>query len=266
MKRRQLNATAALLSLGLGPCLSTSMAQALQRKDAGGEPATPGLHGFSEHLPPLNFQRPGEAPSGFAVELLRMIAEQAKLPLTMEVMPWPRAASSAAARPGSVLFSLTRQPEREQHFKWLGPISERRIVVYRLSARTEVKASDIRHLNGHKLGVVRESAAAQLLLSAGLRPDVELEVALDDASNLRKLLAGRMDLLVMLDWAAAWNLQQMKLPFATLQPVFELDSSKSYWYGLHPDTRPALQQTLQTALDQIKRDGRYAALRQQYFR
>jgi len=259
MKRRQITA-AGLLGASLGPWLSS-----LSGAAAAADPTVLTLHGFSEHLPPLNYQRPGEPPSGFAVDLLRLVAEQANLPVEIEIMPWPRASNSAAAQPGSLLFSLTRQPERERKYKWLGPISERRVVVYRLSKRNEVKASDIHHLNGHKLGVVRDSAAAKMLLAAGLRPDAELEIALDDASNLRKLLAGRMDLLVMLDWAAAWNLQQLKLPFSTLEPVFELDRSKSYWYGLHPQTSPALQQRLQAALDQIKRDGRYVALRQQYF-
>jgi polar amino acid transport system substrate-binding protein len=45
----------------------------------------------------------------------------------------------------------------------------------------------------------------------------------------------------------------------------ELDTTRSYWYGLRPDADPALVKRLQAALDAIKRDGRYERLRQRYF-
>lgn len=57
----------------------------------------------------------------------------------------------------------------------------------------------------------------------------------------------------------------MKLPYATLQPVMEQDNSRSYWYGLRADAKPALVRRLQSELDALKRDGRYERLRQRYF-
>jgi len=113
--------------------------------------------------------------------------------------------------------------------------------------------------------VVRESATARQLLAEGFSPDKELEFAADDASNLRKLLAGRMEYIMLLDWAAAWNLRQLGLPYAMLQAVLDYDVSKSYWYGMHVQTDTALLQRLQAALSEIRRDGRYEQLRQRYF-
>lgn len=226
--------------------------------------AEPVLLGCTENLPPLNYQDES-GPQGFSVDLLRLLAAQAGLKLELQVLPWVRAMQTAEATPNSVLFSLTRTPEREAQFKWVGPISARRIVAYKLASRSDLILSDLHQLHGAKIGVVRESATARQLLAEGFRPGVELEWAADDASNLRKLLAGRMEYLMMLDWAAAWNLRQLNLPYATLQPVLDYDSSKSYWYGLRPDTDPALVRRLQAAFDILKRDGRYEQLRLRYF-
>jgi polar amino acid transport system substrate-binding protein len=224
------------------------------------------LQGFTENLAPLNYQDEGTGlPQGFSVELLRLLADEARLPCDIEVMPWQRAVQTAAQTPLSLLFSLTRTPERETQYQWLGPISPRRILVYRLGSRADVRPASLQQLKGLKLGVVRDSATATQLLAEGLRADAEIEWARDDASNIRKLLAGRMELLVMLDWAAAWHLRQLKLPYATLSPVMAHDVSKTYWYGLPPDTDPALLKRLQGALDKLKRDGRYEHLRQRYF-
>lgn len=226
--------------------------------------AEPVFTAFTENLPPLNYQDE-TGPQGFSVELLRMVAQQAALKLEVQVMPWVRAMQSAEATPNSILFSLTRTPEREALFKWVGPISARRIVVYKLASRSDLNLPELRQLQGAKIGVVRESATAKQLLAEGFKPGEELEFGLDDATNVRKLLAGRMEYVMLLDWAAAWNLRQLKLPYATLQAVLDYDTSKSYWYGLPPDTDAALVRRLQAALDATKRDGRYELLKLRYF-
>lgn len=224
------------------------------------------LHGFTENLAPLNYEdEVSGAARGFSVELLQLMAGELNLPLDIQVQPWPRAVQSVSQTANSLLFSLTRTPERESQFQWIGPISARRIMIYRLSQRSDVRLSSLQQLNGLKLGVVRDSATAKQLLAEGLRPEQEIEWARDDASNLRKLLAGRMALLVMLDWAAAWHLRQLHLPYTTLASVMPHDVSKTYWYGLPPDTDQALVRRLQAALDKLKRDGRYEQLRQRYF-
>ena len=252
MKRR------ACLALPALPALGALHATALAA------PGRPTLLGFTENLPPLNFQAES-GPQGFSVELLRLMAARAGLPLALEVLPWQRAVQMAEARPTSVLFSLTRTPEREAQFQWVGPIAQRRVLIYRLASRGDLRLSRLSELRALRIGVVRDSAADKQLQAQGLQPGIQLEQGLDDATNVRKLLAGRMAFIALLDWAAAWNTRQLKLPYATLQPVMELDTTRSYWYGLRPDADPALVKRLQAALDAIKRDGRYERLRQRYF-
>ncbi|MCH7342731.1 transporter substrate-binding domain-containing protein [Pelomonas sp. CA6] len=225
----------------------------------------PQLSGFTESLAPLNYEEHGQ-PRGFSVELLEMVAEQAGLKLSVQVLPWLRSVQMARGRPNSLLFSLTRTAEREDQYRWVGPISERRLLIYQMANQPALKLRSLDALGTRKLGVVRESAAARELQAAGLRPDRELELAQDDGSNLRKLLAGRMDLMLMLDWAAAWHLNRQGLSYNSLRVVMAHDVGKSYWYGLPPDTDPALVTRLQQALDQIRRNSRYERLRQRYFR
>jgi polar amino acid transport system substrate-binding protein len=226
--------------------------------------AAPALIGFTENLAPLNYQDE-QGPQGFSVELLRLMAARAGLPLEVQVLPWLRAMQMAEAQPGSLLFSLTRTPEREAQFQWVGPIAQRRILIYKLASRTDLHLSQLSDLGVLKIGVVRDSAADRQLQAAGLKPGTQLEHGLDDATNVRKLMAGRMEFVALLDWAAAWNMRQLKLPYATLQPVMEQDTDKSYWYGLRSDADPGLVRRLQAELDALKRDGRYERLRQRYF-
>lgn len=233
---------------------------------AGARPSPPvTLLGITENLPPLNYLDE-QGPQGFSVELLRLMAAQARLGLQLQVLPWARALQVAESSPHSVLFSLTRTPEREAQFQWVGPIAQRRILIYRLASRTDLTMQQFDELGGARIGVVRDSAADRSLQAAGLRPGIELEQGLDDATNMRKLLAGRMEYITLLDWAAAWNLRQLRLPYDTLKPVMEQDAARSYYYGLRPDADPDLVRRLQAALDQLRRSGRYEQLRQTFFR
>ncbi len=222
------------------------------------------LPAFTENFAPLSYLEGGEA-RGFSCELLRLMAAEAKLKVRIRVMPWKRAMLEAEAAPQSLLFSLVRLPEREARYRWVGPIVGRRMLIYRLSRRTEVQARRLADLRSLRVGVARNSAAAAQLVAAGLRPDANLELGLDDTNNLHKLLAGRMDAIVMLDWAVGWQLRRMGLPADTLTPLLPLDTSQAYWFGLPTGSAPSIARRLQQALDRLRQEGRYERLRSTWF-
>lgn len=231
------------------------------------------LQGFTEELPPLSFvsdtgaaNGPGfGAPMGFSVAVLRMMAKEAGLSIDIQVEPWVRAMKSAAQAENSILFSLVRTPKREPNFQWVGPITSRRISIYRLTKREHIKFAGLDQLKGLRIGAVRGSSAGDKMLEMGLASQGDIEWAKDDASNVRKLLASRMDLLVMLDWAVSWHLKDLNLSFSSVKEVGVFDDSQSYWFGLHKKLNPKYAIALQAALDHLKRDGRLAKMRARYF-
>ena len=222
------------------------------------------LQAFGENFAPLSYLD-GAEPCGFGCDLLRLMAAEAGLVLHISIAPWQRAVQDAAAHPASVLMPLVRLPERETRFRWVGPMAARRLLIYRLSRRNDIHATRLAGLRGLRVGVTRESAAAAQLIAAGLRPGTDLELGLDDSQNLRKLLAGRMDALVMLEGAAHWHLRKAGLPASTLAPVLPLDADQPYWYGLPADSDPDIARRLQDGLDLIRRDGRYGQLWRRWF-
>lgn len=223
------------------------------------------LLGVTENLAPLNYLDGGR-PRGFAVDLLKALAAGTGATLEVRVLPWPRALRVAEGHDHSLLFSLVRLPEREERYQWVGPIAPRRVFIYKLARRRDLQLSRLEDLGSARIGVVRDSATDRLLQAQGLRPGRELDQGLDDAANLRKLLAGRMEFVTLLDWAALWAMRQLKQPYATLEPVMELDPNRSYWYGLQPDADPSIARGLQAELDAMRRDGRYDRLHQRHFR
>ena len=217
---------------------------------------------YAEVLPPLNFAENGRV-GGFASELLRLMAADAGHTVQLELMPWVRAYRTVKQQPGSALYSIVRNPEREQLFRWVGPIAPRRIVVYTLATRPEVVVRKPADLLRYRHGVLAASSAASSLQQLGV-PAAQLEYGQSDEVNLKKLLLGRADTVLMLDWAMQWQRQQQQLDPARIRPLWTLDQRYQYWFAFNKNTDPAVLRSLQQALDRIKADGRLAALQRRY--
>ena len=222
-----------------------------------------GLTAYTEELPPLNYLQ-GQQVSGFASELLAAMASKAGLALKQQLLPWSRAYATVQTTPDSILFSTVRTPERENQFRWVGPIGRRHIYLYRLSQREDIRLTDSRQLGRWRVGTIFASASQKQLEQLGLRPGQEQDNAPDDASNLAKLRMGRVDMVAMLDWAMHWQLRQTGLPDNQIRPVALLDGQAQYWFALNRQTPDAVVNQLQNALDVLVRNGALKRLRQKY--
>ena len=123
----------------------------------------------------------------------------------------------------------------------------------------------------YRIGTTMESAATKNLIAQGFAVTSPqqamgpgLDLGLHDQMNLKKFMAKRFDLLVSLDWAAAFNAKNDGIAPDELQPALVLDESMAYWYGVNLQTDPEVVRKLNAALQRIKNDGRYQQLRLKY--
>lgn len=218
---------------------------------------------FCHALPPLSFEQDGQ-PTGLGVDLLRRMAELAGLELALAVQPRLRAEKSFLETPNSLLFPLARLPEREHRYRWVGPLLPRRVGIYRLSNRADIRWRGLQQLDGLRVGATAGTATLEQLQAEGLKPGKELEVSPSYDASVRKLLAGRMDLLVIGDLNIYWQLQLLREAPERIKEVAVLDAGTDYCFGLRLDADPALADALQRALDQLRRGGAVERLKQAY--
>jgi len=225
---------------------------------------------LTEALPPLNYEMNGKV-VGFSSELLDLMTRESGISISKKLLPWARAYELVTRQGNTLIYSMARTPERETLFQWVGPISARRILLYKLADRTDISIRTLDDARQYRIGVVRESAAAKGLLQQGFvlnGPQDALGPGLDlgphDESNMKKFIARRFDLLVSLDWAAAYNARNAGLGPDDYQAVWVLDESLSYWYGLNLGTDPEVARSLNAALQKLKNDGQYLLLKQKY--
>ncbi|MGL1861041.1 MAG: transporter substrate-binding domain-containing protein [Pseudodesulfovibrio sp.] len=147
---------------------------------------------FTEVIGDATYYVDGEL-TGSAVEVVREIKRRVGDKGEIQVVPWKRGYEAAKFDANVALFPTTRTPEREHLFHWIGPIQRIQWVLMRkagspINIHSLDDARKVRAI-GTYLGDARE----ELLKKKGF---TNLESASNIASSYRKLVLGRIDLVI----------------------------------------------------------------------
>lgn len=221
------------------------------------------LHVVTEKLPPLNYSEQAQA-QGYSVELVKLMLAHAKLQSNIQVLPWARAYQTALQQADTLIFSMTRLAEREHEFIWIGPLAPRLIYLYRVKQREDIALNQAADIHSYRIGLIRESASTKEFLRTSEVAREKVDFAPDIESNLRKLLLGRVDLIVAQDLSVTFYLRQMGLKTDSLVPVKLLDDQHTYYLAMNKHSSAQLVGKIRKAYAEIKNQGHFERLKLQY--
>ena len=163
--------------------------------------------------------------------------------------------------PNVLLASVLRLPEREANFVWVGRLFHESIALYGLRERN-LRIRSATDLANYRIGTPRDSASHQQLLRLGVSP-AQLETVGDPVQNVRKLLAGRLDLITAQPAVLAWHSRQEGLTVNPFQRLYPVLPASDFWLTASPGSDPLLIAKLRAALTRLERTGTLAVLRTQ---
>jgi polar amino acid transport system substrate-binding protein len=126
---------------------------------------------LSENFPPYNYGQTGSM-NGVAVDILELIFERTEVNLNqanIELSDWTSAYDRVLTEDATVLFSMVRNDNRENEFKWVGPIAPHKEVIIS-QAGMGIKINSDEDLNQYVIGVVEGYPSKFLLLDKGVDP------------------------------------------------------------------------------------------------
>jgi polar amino acid transport system substrate-binding protein len=221
------------------------------------------LTAVTESLPPLNYEENGIV-TGYATELLQATVQTAKIKTRIDLLPWARAYQTVLAQPNTLIYSITRNPERESLFEWIGPISPRQIFLYKLRERKDVSVKTLTDATNYQIGLVREMAASKDFVKLSGIAENKVDYAPTVESNMKKLFLRRVDLIVSQDWSAAFLAKSLNRKPEELEPVLLLNATHSYYFALNKQSDPALVAKLRAAFDTVQKSGQMEKLQNKY--
>jgi polar amino acid transport system substrate-binding protein len=238
-------AGALIMSAG---CLSDNGGRSADQSDSIG---ITDLTFYTEELPPYNYQENGTV-QGMSVDLLEAVTEEMGTKVSREdvqLVTWTEGYQAVLNGNNTVLFSMARTPERENLFKWAGPIYTNRKVLF---ARTEsgITINNPEDLNNYRIGVITDDIAIQYLLDLGVDQsqivtENDVEILIDKLNN------GDIDLWAYPEASGRYFTEKVTGDSNSYIVVYELQSQETY-YAFSKDVPDPVVQSFQQALDMVK--------------
>lgn len=219
---------------------------------------TEALSFYVEESRPLSWRDPDGSWHGIAADRVVEMMRRAKLPYTMELMPWKRAYNGALRTADACVFGTGMTPEREPLFKWVHPVAHGGVSLY-VRADDPRPIDNIQALIANKLVVAVKSGD---ITEATMRryDGVTLQSGAEEDYGIKKLVLGRVDV-----WAGgrASGLYQAKQLGAKVKRVLDVQLVEVA-VACNPATPDAAIRKMNDALQSMWADGAAQAIEAGY--
>ncbi|NRA20539.1 MAG: transporter substrate-binding domain-containing protein [Oceanospirillaceae bacterium] len=150
---------------------------------------------ITHEYPPFSYTDENDQLVGMSIELLHAVFQDMDFEdYELRVFPWKRALKSARNNPNRLLFPLSRKPDRELDFDWVGKAGPRRISLFKLSSRAEIHNNqELSHYKQYVIASLRGAAYTKALSNQEF---TRIETTAVPEQDVNLLYRGRVDMVL----------------------------------------------------------------------
>lgn len=172
----------------------------------------------------------------------------------IHIYPWIRSYNIALEEENVLIYTILKCREREDKFKWIGPIIQPdKFYLFKNSERKDVIIDRLEDAKKYKIGVLRGSVHKQFLLEKGFPDSCFYDVGYQEL-NLLKLRNKRIDLIIDTESSVKIRAEKMKLPLEKFEKILFLFKS-DYYIAYSQKTSDDIVERTQQAFDALKKNG-----------
>lgn len=219
----------------------------------------------TEEFPPYNMTVDGRI-TGLSTEIVEAVLKEIGVQAPIQSMPWARAYDIARNSENVLIYSISRFPERDKLFKWVGALAPSEWYLFSQRGR-EVALGRLDDARRHQIATVNEDAGEQYLVSRGFAIGSNLQSSNKYEFNYQKLRMGRVDLWVANDLVAHHLARQAgDDPAKVLVRALALPElgGEGLYMAFGPKTSDAVVERFRKGLDAVTRNGTVAALKKKW--
>ncbi|MFB2679905.1 substrate-binding periplasmic protein [Shewanella mangrovisoli] len=213
------------------------------------------LNIYTEEWAPISFSIDGK-PDGLAVQVVQEIQKRVNNQDPIKVVPWARGWKIMTEQANTVLFTMTRTPEREQLFSMIGPVAVGTTNFYALkNSQLNIRSIDDAK-QAKAVGVYRSSVEEQLLMEHGL---TNLAPSSTPLLSAKQLMKRRIDLWCNANLTAPSILAEAGASIDDVKSLYTISANHLY-IAFSKGTPSEEIDKWKEALISIKADGTFAQI------
>lgn len=200
--------------------------------------------------------------TGMAVEVVAEMFRRAGIAHSDKLTDWKGAYDKAQVYPNTCVYSTARTANRENLFKWIGPIVVNQWAAFARKGFAG-KLARPEDLRDYRIGVLQGDAKERYLkdLAAPFRVAVAADADVPAKLSLNRTEPGKVDLWVT-GYYTGLNIAA-KAKLADVVPVWVFETTENY-LACHLGLPQATAQKLQSALNAMTRDGTHQRIVARY--
>lgn len=207
----------------------------------------------TEEYYPYSYREDGLI-KGTSTDVIKSIFKKAKVPYRLAIEPWVQSYSNALGQQNHCVYSAIRSAERKSLFKWVMPVEDLTMVIYKLKSNP-ITAKKLEDLRDATIGGYMGDASATYLKKRGFH----VSEALSDNLNPHRLRDGRVDLWVTSDFSGPRLSQEADIE---IEPVITLYETQM-GIACNKNIDDTLIAQLQESLNALNASGEINAIREQ---
>lgn len=215
----------------------------------------PKLQVVTEEWLPYNYTDEQGNIIGRATNKVKYLLDDAGLDYEISVYPWLRAMKLATEQPNTLIYSIFRTPEREDLFHWVCPLLEPvREYLFKLKRRDDIAIESLDDAKQYITAIVRGSVGYNFLLERGFKAGENLDVSADSLSIPKKLIAGRVDLVMTTEFTISESLKSVGYTYDEVTRLIEIHAidSRRACMAFNKKTDPRIIEKVTFALQQYQ--------------
>lgn len=208
----------------------------------------------TEHWPPFNYVNEHGEVDGISTKLVRQMMDEAGYSYQIDVVSWQRAYAAARDNKYTLVYTIFKLENRIKDFQWICPfLKTGNTELFALKNRQDIDVKSAEDLKQYSIGVLNSGASYEHLLSLGLKSGSQLDTTTTESANLRKLFAGRVDLIAQEADLIEARLNSVGKSLNEVQSVYTIEpnNGNTACLAMSLDTPQSVVRRLKSALDVV---------------
>lgn len=172
--------------------------------------------------PYIQLQKNGKI-TGPLVDKIKAIMAHADINYNLNIYPWPRTYHKALTEKNTLIFPIFKNKTRITKFHFVCPLSKGvNLYLIKLSRRKDIKITSFADAKKYRFGVIRGDYDHEMLLNEGFKDGDKIDTNINDINNLKKLIKGRIDLMIQTKGSIYGKLQGLGLSKNIIELAYKL--------------------------------------------
>jgi len=120
---------------------------------------------YTEQFPPFNFMQEQKL-TGVSTQIIEAVFQKANLDYKFALLPWARTMEESKRAKSGFIFSISRRPDRENMYQWIGMIVPSTHSVYKKKG-SDICIKQLADMKNYVIGTTNRDARESYLLANG---------------------------------------------------------------------------------------------------